>query len=585
MWAVTQLLPPVTKMQDELDPESSMYNVLYGQRTEDTQKWIEDFLTIPNEQGRIVKMELYPQQRMMLENQTGRDNTVKGRQTRASSLFLARNLRRMTTGFGLNCFVMTQDDPTTSTFRARVRHHLEDLRRAGLEYSIELDNENELVIGGLENRYIWASAEQRVAGRAYSIHIFHGSEAAHWKPENTGAIVGGILPAIPDPPYGQADFESTPNGAEGLFYDQVMDARPLKEFAFWTTQFYPWWLEPRYTVDTWDDNDLPQHFHDMVAEMRRSFIASPEEQRLIDEHRLSLGQILWRRLKIRDMAKTTTPFAQEYPEDLEGCFMSTSESFFVGDDGLDHLQLHRRNRKQALLRLTSLPFRESAVTFHGSNLYVWEPPVAGIPYAMYQDTSKGGTSKDADPSVITVLNPRSGHLVAKLVVKATPREVAEMGCAIGQYFNNALYGGERDSWGSQALERIRELRYANVYYYSDASGKLDPEGWVYPTEGNRNRMLLRLREQVFTHQITIPDATTLMEMGSFTWVKLRERHKLRGQGKQTHDDHVLSLAGCTIVAERAQFLRAPKPKEPNIVVGRHGQVFRVDTNGPQAWMR
>src|SRR5581483_6263863 len=123
--------PPVTKLREELDPASDLYGLLYDENR--TADWIETFLTIPNEQGRIVKMRLYPQQRMMLENRTGRDNTVKGRQTRASSLILARNLRRMTTGFGLNAFVMTQDDPTTSTFRARIKHHLNDLRRAGLK--------------------------------------------------------------------------------------------------------------------------------------------------------------------------------------------------------------------------------------------------------------------------------------------------------------------------------------------------------------------------------------------------------------------------------------------------------------------
>ena len=364
-----------------------------------------------------------------------------------------------------------------------------------------------------------------------------------------------------------------------------MDSRPVKDFSLWTVQFYPWWLEPRYTVDSWEENDLPAHFHDMVAEMRRTFIPTGDEQRLIEQHGLSLGQILWRRLKIRDMEKTTTPFPQEYPEDLESCFMSTSESFFVGDDGMDHLGIHRRNRQTPILRIGSLPLRESSVSFHGNNFSMWEPPVPGITYAMYQDTSKGGTSKESDPSVITVLHPHSGHMVAKLIIKATPREVAEMGAAIGQHYNWALYGGERDAWGSQALERLRELRYPNLFYYVDANGKVDTEGWVFPTEANRNRMLLRLREQVFTHTITIPDATALMEMGSFTWVKLRDRHKLRGAGKKTHDDHVMSLAGCTLVAERAAMYRKKVAEVPEILVGKHGQVIRPKRNGPQIWMR
>ncbi len=577
--------PPVTKLHEEIDPQSELFDVLYGSKPEDTAKWIERFLTIPNEQGRIVRMSLYPQQRMMLDNTTGRDNTVKGRQTRASSLILARNLRRMTTQFGLNCFVMTQDDPTTSTFRARIRHHIQDLKHAGLNYELAVDNDDEMVIAGLENRFIWASAEQRVAGRAYSIHIFHGSEAAHWKPENTGPIVGGIIPAIPDPPYGWADFESTPNGSEGLFYEQVQDSRPLTEFSLWSTHFYPWWLEPRYTVDNWADNDLPQHFHDIVAEMRRTFVPSPEEQHLISEAHLSLGQILWRRLKIRDMEKTTTPFAQEYPEDLEACFLSTSESFFVSDDGTDHLAIHRRNRREAIKRLGGLVYKGSPVSFHGNNFTIWEMPVPGQKYAMYQDTSKGGTSRDSDPSVITVLDAKTKHLVAKLVVKATPREVAEMGCAIGEFYNMAMYGGERDPWGSQALERIRELSYPNIYYYLDMNMKLDPEGWIYPTEQNRGRLLLRLREEIFSHGIVIPDMTAMMEMGNFTWVKLRDRHKLRGQGKQTHDDHVISLAGVIMVADRAAYMRSNKKSQEPIIVDKNGLVISRGSSKFAPWQR
>jgi hypothetical protein len=574
---------PVTKLQEELDPESDQFGLLYDPAR--AAEWIETFLTIPNEQGRIVKMKLYPQQRDMLETRTGRDNTVKARQTRASSLILAADLRPMTTSFGLNAFVMTQDDPTTSTFRARIKHHLNDLAHAGLKYEIAVDNDDELVIGGLENRYIWASAEQRVAGRAYTINIFHGSEAAHWKPENEGPVVGGILPAIPDPPYGWADIESTPNGAEGLFYEQVKDSRPLTEHSLWTTHFYPWYTEPRYTVDSWDGNNLPAHYYDMIAEMRRTFIAEPDEQELLSRG-LGMGQILWRRLKMRDMAKTTTPFLQEFPEDLESCFMSTSESFFQGDDGTDHLRLHRENRRAPVMRVGSMQYQTGDVSFHGANVSIWELPQTGMPYAMYQDTSKGGTSKDSDPSVIMVVNARTMHMVAKLVVKATPREVAEMGCALGQYYNGAMYGGERDAWGAQSLERAKELAYPNIYYYVDANGKLDIEGWIYPTEGNRNRILLRLRELMFSHTLVVPDAAALLEMGAFTWVKMRDRHKLRGQGKRTHDDHVLALAGCVMVAERAQYTRGSDgPAARQVVVGPHGLVVGDGANRPHIWLR
>ena len=62
--------------------------------------WIEALLTIDNEQGNVVPFDLFPQQRKMAFNKTGRDITVKGRQTRASSYILAKNVRRMVTGAG-----------------------------------------------------------------------------------------------------------------------------------------------------------------------------------------------------------------------------------------------------------------------------------------------------------------------------------------------------------------------------------------------------------------------------------------------------------------------------------------------------
>jgi len=583
--------PPVTQLQSEIDPESNLYGLLYDSSR--VQDWIETFLTIPSEKGRIVpfKLDRYPQQKMMLRNHTMRVITVKGRQTRASSLILGRNMRPMTTKFGLNCFVMTDKERTTAMFRDRVRHHIRDLKRAGFEYDIALDNDQELVIRGLENRFIWASSEERVTGRGYTINIAHLSEAAHFKPETEGEVVGGILPAVPDPPDGWVDIESTPKGAEGLFYDMVQDSQPIVNQSIWNTYLYPWFLEPRYNIDVWSEAiDLPSHYHALAQQLRQDFSPSPDEKQLMDQHGLTVGQILWRRLKMQDMAKTTTPFLQEFVENLETCFIGTGDSFFASEDGTDHLAYHRQNRMEPIEKRDQLPYRDSPVSFHGSNMVIWELPVTGDPYAMYQDTSKGGTSKDSDPSVITVMHAITRHIVARLTVKATPREIAEMGCAIGQFYNHAMYGGERDAWGAHALERVKELSYPNIYYHVDykADGRTDVQPWIYPTQQARNMMLLKLREWAFDHSLVIKDATLLQEMGAFTYQKSSARDTWKAQGRKLHDDHVLSASGACVVAERvAQTARsrAQAKKDETIVVGRNGIVMRRGTSAPQPWFR
>lgn len=585
-----QTRPPVTKLAEETDPDSDLHAVLYNPyRAKD---WIETFLTIPSVEGPIVPFRLKPQQKLMDQNHTFRDNTVKARQTTASSFILARNLRRMTTGFGLNCFVMADKDRTVNMFKARVRHHLEDLRRHGFDFNIVVDNEKELVIGGLENRFLWASAEERVTGRGYTIHIAHLSEVAHYKPETEGEIVGGIIPAVPDAPDGWIDQESTPKGASGLFYDTVQASRPLDPTGVDTVHLYPWWLEPRYTVDTWDAAiGLPDHYHELAASMRQDFLPSPPEQKLMQQHELTVGQIIWRRLAIKRLSITTTPFPQEYVEDFDSCFMGTGDSFFASEDGIDHLSYHRENRMVPLENRGQLLYRNSPVSLHGPNLAIWELPRPGDPYAMYQDTSKGGTAKDSDPSVITMMHAQSRHVVARLTVKATPREIAEMGCAFGAMYNMALYGGERDAWGAQALERVRELQYPNVYYHVDYQRKTrEVEPWIYPNQQNRNMMLLKLREWTFDHSLVVKDAVLINEMGDFTWQKSLSRDTWKAAGKRSHDDHVMSAAGVCVVAERAasnhKKRRNPSDTPEAVFVGKFGQVTRKGRQpGPSPWMR
>ncbi len=134
--------PAVRRLEaGDFDDETS--RMFFGEEPEDEIDFIESIFTIDNEQGNVVPFNFYPQQKLMAHNKTGRDITVKGRQTRASSYILAKNTRRMVTGAGLKCLTMTQDDQTTSTFRARVRHHLHDLKQQGWEFKIGLDNDDE----------------------------------------------------------------------------------------------------------------------------------------------------------------------------------------------------------------------------------------------------------------------------------------------------------------------------------------------------------------------------------------------------------------------------------------------------------
>ena len=576
-----EAIPPVTaeRLRQEIDPESDLWGLLFDPAR--TRDWIETFLTIPNERGEIVRFRLYPQQKLMLANQTGRDITVKGRQTRASSLFLARTLRRMTTGFGLTALVLTHDDATTALFRARILHHLRDLQAAGLPYRLAKSNEDELVLAGLENRFLFASAGQRVVGRAITAHIVHASEVAFWK--DAGRALGGILPAVPDPPYGWADLESTPNGAEGLFYEYVQSSRPMNPTGLWQTHFYPWWLEPRYSIDVMEDNELAPGTREVLEKFRKEFVPDDEERALAEEYGLTEGQLIWRRLRRQELLRTGVPFEQEYPESLEGCFLQPSESFFASTDGSDHLSWYESQIADPVQKLGSLPFRDSVVRFHGDHLHVWEFPVVDHVYVVYVDTGAGGQA--SDPSVAIVLDARSRTHVATLSVRVPPRLFAEMVAAVASWYNTATIGGERDAWGTQVLERLRELQYPRIFYFVDPEHPERPaEPWIWPGANRRNLLLLSFQQAVFSHLFFTRDRELVKEMRTFSWVKVQNRQKAMATLNQ-HDDRVMAAAGAFWMANTVPY-SLPEKKQDILYVDRHGIVIRSrNPSGVKPWFR
>jgi len=578
--SVTANVPVKELLFGGIDPESDLHKILLDPTPEWTQKWIESFLSIDSEQGAIVSFKLYPQQVQMLYGGTGRDVTIKGRQTRASSLLLARNLRRMTTGSGLKCVVMTQDDQTTATFRERLKHHLRDLATHGLEYIIALDNDNELVIGDLENRYMFTSGEQRVAGRAITGHIVHLSEVAHYPMDKAYTLLGGITPSVPGPPYGQFDMESTPKGAEGVFYEHAIGAKPMNPEDDWTVHLYPWWLEPRYVVGTGTAVDKKVTETELARRIAE-FEPSPDEAKLIEEFGLSVPQILWRRVTWRAMAKTDTPFLQEFVERIDTCFVSASENFFASPDGVDHLAYYRVGLREPVMKKETLPWAGGDISFFGSNLSIWEFPQPGEVYVGWMDCAGGGLDERSDFTALTVLNVQTMHHVATLRLKVAPTEAAAMAAAVMKYYNSGALGGERDAYGATCVSTLERIGYRNLWYYTDPTRNVEPQVWGHPTQV-RDKILESLRKQVFEHSLVTSDRILLQEMGSFGWAKARGTRK--AVGKQSHDDLVLSMAGATYIAPFYR-ARAKAPDEP-ILIDKHGLVIRKGSRkGPQPWMR
>ncbi len=154
------------------------------------------------------------------------------------------------------------------------------------------------------SRHTISTAGSKNAVRSSTVDVIHLSECAFYT--NADDVISGALQAA-----GSARWkvwESTPNGAQGRFYQICMQA--LDGDRDYKLHFYPWWWADEYMLPI--DPDYP-------------VIPDAEETELIRLHGLTLEQINWRRSKQRELPHT---FQQEYPESVHTCFLTSGGGFF-----------------------------------------------------------------------------------------------------------------------------------------------------------------------------------------------------------------------------------------------------------------
>lgn len=117
------------------------------------------------------------------------------------------------------------------------------------------------------------------------------------------------------PQGGQIVMETTPNIADGFFYDMAMMCYN-KEYCPYTFHFFPWWFH------------YPEPGNEQYFQPKPDIIYSDKEKILIKQHGLTPVQIVWRRMKLAECRGDEGEFCRLYPEDPITCFMSGGRSVF-----------------------------------------------------------------------------------------------------------------------------------------------------------------------------------------------------------------------------------------------------------------
>lgn len=259
------------------------------------------FLRILDKQKQLTPLRWNKTQRHFHANRTGRDLVLKARQLGFSTYIQAEIYRRSVTRT-TSAMTIAHDDELTKKLRLMADRFWENHRIGNIQPERKYDNSTMTTYPEYMSECTIAKAGSKEAGRGGTYTDIHGSEVAFW-PDAEKLLAGAMQGGNPD-----IILESTPNGAQGHFYDLCMEAAGGN--SIWTLHFYPWWWDEAYAIP---------------LEAGEEIRYTDEENALAIAHSLTAEQIKWRRRKQKELKHL---FAQEYAEDAVSCFLTSGNSYF-----------------------------------------------------------------------------------------------------------------------------------------------------------------------------------------------------------------------------------------------------------------
>lgn len=264
------------------------------------------FLKILDKEKKLRSLKWNKAQRHFHANRTGRDLILKARQLGFSTYIQGELFRRAVTSTRTS-ITLAHDGDTTTKLRLMADRFYENCKFGDIQPERKYANASLATYPEFDSSCIIATAGNLNTGRGDTYTDLHGSEVAFWK-DAEAIIAGAMQGGNPD-----VVLESTPNGAQGYFYELCMEA--LSGESIWTLHFYPWWWDEHYLLPL-KENEVIKY--------------DKEEKKLVEKHNLTPQQIKWRRYKKKELKDK---FIQEYPENPITCFLTSGNSyFFTGID-------------------------------------------------------------------------------------------------------------------------------------------------------------------------------------------------------------------------------------------------------------
>ena len=369
------------------------------------------------------------------------------------------------------------------------------------------------------------SAKAKEVGRGGTIQAVHMSEVAFWPDEE---IAASLFNAVPNRHGTIVVLESTANGVGGWFYDQWMSA--TSGDSDFVPLFFPWFLHKEYTVrrSSLKENQL-----------------TPTEKTLQRLHGLSIGQLAWRRRKIRELNGDEELFKQEFPCTAMEAFISTGSNVFNLEALSECYQpVGETHRGQKVGTSRGVLVNDNGrITFKQDNtgdLKVFKRPDSKkrMEYVVGADPSR---TIYGDPACIQVVNRTTLEQVAVWRGHAVDGDLAEVIMLLGFWYNTAIVNVEVQGGGAGVIAILIHSRYPNIWRWRRPDRPLSKLGNVFGWVTNTLTKpwgIGSLQNNLNKRSLQLHDEQTVAEMMQYTLLDGGEMGPASNEG---NDDTVMAL--------------------------------------------
>jgi len=418
------------------------------------------------------------------------------------------------------------------------------------------------------------TAENPNAGVGGTRHLGHFSEVAKWPQttvKNSEKTMAAVLPSLS----GKETVciaESTPEGAQGWFYDTYCNAVTLDQFIEmhakgicpeeqWVKVFAAWWEftdnkrnEPVSAVEI-------NHFKETLTD---------DEREGIELYGWSWEQIGWRRDTIRNVCNgDSRVFKFYYPSDDVSCWTASGSPRFDIPAILDMEAIAKRSTFDTGYLVTQPYKRVSFSPVHDGSgeIQIAEHPMDGLRYVVIGDPATGESQTiGADPDRNSVMVLRDGYHDRDMGIWRPAKQVARVKspfysdndimaghmARLSKYYGNALVALEVN----EGLGVLAYLKDAGVPLYKrkPESARLgtivEQYGFKLSNDDQRRYIIDRLASAIRSHEIEVFSLETCKELKNFVVKSSGKAEAANG----CHDDDVMCLAmGWTVLPSASTF--------------------------------